>query len=330
MKLNIKDRKILYELDKNSRISLTELGKRVQMSKESLHYRLNKLIEEKIILKFHTVPAHYRFGTIDYKVYVRLQDITNEEYDELTNFLIENKEVFWVSPCNGRWDLMFGIRATEMNEFFRIHDILLDKFSKYIQEKELSVSRRALQFNRRWMLETKEERKSFDFGEQEEKIIFDKEDRLILNELVNDSRKKIIDIAKNTHLSVDVVKYRIKKMEKQQIIKGYKCLFNAEKLGLVASKAFVYFKNIDEKRKRQFIEKVKLLDNSVNIVTTFAPWDLEIIFETESYEKYCRIMEKLKGDFSDIIKFYESVLMKGEVKQEFDRTTTVVIDKKGK
>ena len=107
MELNLKDKKILYELDKNSRIGITELAKRVQMSKESLHYRLNKLIEEKIILKFHTVPAHYRFGTIDYKVYLRLQDISKTSYDQLIDFLIKNKDVFWVTPCNGRCDLMF-------------------------------------------------------------------------------------------------------------------------------------------------------------------------------------------------------------------------------
>jgi len=207
-----------------------------------------------------------------------------------------------------------------MNEFFEIHDKLLDKFSKYIQEKELSISRKATQFNRKWMLDSKEERKTFDFGEENEKINLDKEDRLILNELVDNSRKKIIDISRDTKLSVDVVNYRIKKMEKQNIIKGYKCLFNVEKLGLVATKAFVYFKNINQERKNEFIQYLKSLKNSVNVVTTFAPWDLEIIFETESYRKYYNIMEETKDNFSDIIKFYDSVMMLEEKKQIFDKT----------
>lgn len=320
MELNLKDRKILYELDKNSRIGLTGLAKKVHMSKEALHYRLNKLVEEKVILKFHTVPAHYRFGTIDYKVYLRLQDISKDNYNQLIDYLIKNNDVFWVTPCNGRWDLIFGIRATKMNEFFEIHDKLMDKFSKYVQEKELSISRRALQFNRKWMVDNKEPRKEFDFGEEEDKIVLDREDRLILNQIVNNARKKIIDISKNTGLSVDVVTYRIKKMEKQKIINGYKCLFNVDKLGLVATKSFVYFKNINEKRKQEFFDYLKRSKNSVNVVTTFAPWDLEIIFESESYEEYYKIMEKLKEEFSDIIKFYESVLMLAERKQEFDKT----------
>jgi Lrp/AsnC family leucine-responsive transcriptional regulator len=206
-----------------------------------------------------------------------------------------------------------------MNEFFEIHDMLLDKFSKYIQEKELSISRKATQFNRKWMLDSKEERKTFDFGEEEEKVDLDKEDRLILNELVQDSRKKIIDISKKTNLSVDVVNYRIKKMEKQKIINGYKCLFNMEKLGLITTKAFVYFKNINQERKKEFIQHLKYLKNSVNIVTTFAPWDLEIELETENYRDYYKIMEEIKDNFSDIVKFYDSVLILEEKKQVFDR-----------
>ncbi|HOU79027.1 MAG TPA: Lrp/AsnC family transcriptional regulator [Candidatus Pacearchaeota archaeon] len=323
MELNLKDRKILYELDKNSRIGLTELAKKIQMSKESLYYRLKKLEDEKIILKYHTVSAHYRFGTVDYKVYLRLKDLSKKKYESLIDFLMENKDVFWIAPCNGRWDLMFGIRAIQMNEFFEIHDMLLEKFSKYIQEKELSISRNALQFNRRWMLDSKEERKTFEFGEENKKIELDKEDRLILNELVNNSRKKIVDISKNTNLSVDVVNYRIKKMEKQKIINGYKCLFNVEKLGLITTKAFIYFKNINQERKKEFIQHIKSLKNSVNVVTTFAPWDLEIIFEIEDYRDYYKIMEEVKDKFSDIIKFYDSVIIFEERKQVFDRTEKI-------
>lgn len=112
-------------------------------------------------------------------------------------------------------------------------------------------------------------------------------------------------------------------MEKQKIINGYKCLFNVEKLGLITTKAFVYFKNINQERKKEFIQHIKSLKNSVNVVTTFAPWDLEIIFEIEDYRDYYKIMEEVKDKFSDIIKFYDSVIIFEERKQVFDRTEKI-------
>jgi Lrp/AsnC family leucine-responsive transcriptional regulator len=317
MKLDIKDKKILYELDKNSRISLTDLAKKLKTSKEVVHYRINNLVKKKIILKFHTVPSSYRFGMVAYKVYLRLQDISKEKYDELISYLLKDKDVFWIGVSRGRWDLMFGVWAKNIEQFFKIHDQLLEKFSRYLQEKELSIGRESLQYNRRWMYYDTLTPTEFNFGEKDSQIILDEEDNKILDKIVNNSREKIINISSKTKISPDMVSYRIKKMEKEKIIRGYKCLLNSSELGFVTCKAFVFFKNINEQKKAEFINYCKMLPNTINIVITFAPWDLEIMFETKDYESYLKIMDDVKEKFKDIIRFYDSVIITSEPKQVF-------------
>ena len=49
IKLDLKDRKILYELDMNSRKSNTEIAKKVGLSKQVVGFRIKKLIDEKIV-----------------------------------------------------------------------------------------------------------------------------------------------------------------------------------------------------------------------------------------------------------------------------------------
>jgi DNA-binding Lrp family transcriptional regulator len=316
-KLDLRDKKLLFELDKNSRLNLSELAKKLKTSKEVIHYRLNNLINNKIILRFHTVPATYRFGLTAYKVYLRLSDYSDEDYKKMIAFLNAHEDVFWIGICKGRWDLIFGIWARSLEEFFQIHDSILHKFSKFIQEKELSISRENFQYNRRWMHDDKTPIIDFNFGEKEEKIILDEKDKKILDELVSDSRKSIVDIAYKTKLSIDIVRYRIKAMEKENIIKGYKCLLNPSKVGFTTCKAFVFFKNITDSKKKEFINHCKHNNNTINIITTFAPWDLEIMFETQNYEEYFKIMDDIKNKFNDIIRFYESLMITGEPKQVF-------------
>ena len=316
-KLDLRDKKLLFELDKNSRASLSELAKKLKTSKEVVHYRLNKLIDNKIILRFHTVPATYRFGLTAYKVYLRLSDYSEEDYRKMIDFLNNHKDVFWIGICKGRWDLIFGIWARSLEEFFQIHDGILHKFSKFIQEKELSISRENFQYNRRWMYNDNSPIIDFNFGEKEEKIVLDDKDKKILDELVSDSRKSIVDISEKTKLSVDIVRYRIKAMEKEGLIKGYKCLLNASKVGFTTCKAFVFFKNITDAKKKEFIDYCKHLNSTVNIITTFAPWDLEIMFEASGYEEYFRIMDSIKDKYNEIIRFYESIMITAEPKQVF-------------
>ncbi|MEA3329531.1 MAG: AsnC family transcriptional regulator [Nanoarchaeota archaeon] len=318
-KLDLKDKKLLYELDKDSRQNLTKLAKKLKLSKEVIYYRIKNLLDKNIILKFHTVPATYRFGQTAYKVYLKLHDISKIKYEELIEFLIKDKEIFWIGKCHGRWDLIFGIWANNIEEFFKAHDKVLEKFSKFIQEKELSISRENIQYNRRWFYNEESSPKEFNFGEKEEKIKLDEFDKKIIQSILNNSRKKIVEIAYETKLSVDQVAYRLKKMENDKIIKGYKCLFNVHKLGFVTTKSFVYFKNINEKKKKEFIDYFKKLSNTINFVITFAPWDLEIMFELESLDKHFEIMEEIKEKFNDLIRFYESVLIYEEPKQVFGK-----------
>jgi len=318
LNLDLKDKKILYELDKNSRISITELAKKVGVSKQVCQYRLMNLEKNKVILNYHTVPATYRFGKIAYKVYLKLHDVNEKKLDKIINFLLKNRDVFWIGECHGKWDLIFGIWAENMEEFFEIHDKILDKFSKYIQEKELSVSRENIQYNRRWLyFDLNEERKVFNFGEKEKLIKLDELDNKIIEILVSNSRTRMIDIAEKLNITAEAVSYRIKQLEKKNLIKGYKCLLNVRKLGFSTTKAFIYFKNITENRKKEFLDYSKNHENIINIVITFAPWDLEVMFETKDYEEYYQIMEGIKNKFSDIIKFYESILVNKEPKQIF-------------
>jgi len=319
MALDLKDKKLLFELDKNSRASLTELAKKLKTSKEVVFHRLNKLIENKTILRFHTVPGNYLFGLKAHKIYLKLHDISKKDFEKLIDYLQKHKDVFWIGVSKGRWDLMFGIWAKDIENFFHVHDIILDKFSKYIQEKELSISRENIQFNRRWLYDDDSPVVEFNFGEKEGFLKIDKEDRMILDILVKNSREKIIDVAEKTGYSVDVVRYRIKKMEKDGVIRGYKTLWNASQMGFATCKAFVFFKNITEEKKRKFIEYVKSLKNSINVVVTFAPWDLEIMFETENYESYFKIMDDIRDKFNDIVKLYDSVLIAEEPKQIFGK-----------
>jgi Lrp/AsnC family leucine-responsive transcriptional regulator len=316
-KLDLKDKKILFELDKNSRASLPELAKKARLSKEVVFHRINRLVKERVILKFHTVPASYRLGLTAYKIYLRLSNISKENFEELTDYLIKNKDVFWIGTCKGRWDLMFGIWAATIEEFFITQDKILDRFSRYIQDKELSISRENLQYNRRWFYYDTLNPVEFNFGEKEEKVKLDEKDQKILDILADNSRIKLIEISEKSRLNPKVVAYRIKEMEKKGIIKGYKLLLNPSLMGFCTCKSFVFFKNINEKRKEEFIEYCKMLPNMVNIVITFAPWDLEMMFETKTYEEYFKIMDEIKEKFKDIIKIYDSVLISSEPKQRF-------------
>jgi DNA-binding Lrp family transcriptional regulator len=62
--LDKKDKKILYELDYNSRQSFSSIAKKVKLKKETCIYRINKLISEKVITQFSTLIGLGNFALL--------------------------------------------------------------------------------------------------------------------------------------------------------------------------------------------------------------------------------------------------------------------------
>ena len=71
--LDLKDRKILYELDVNARQSASGIGKKVGLIKQVVTYRINKLLDIGIIQKFYTILDTSKLGLTTYKIFLRLQ-----------------------------------------------------------------------------------------------------------------------------------------------------------------------------------------------------------------------------------------------------------------
>ena len=61
-KIDLKDRKILYCLDLNSRSTLGDIGKKVDLSKNVVAYRIKRLMQMGIIRNFFTVINPFKFG----------------------------------------------------------------------------------------------------------------------------------------------------------------------------------------------------------------------------------------------------------------------------
>ena len=83
IKIDMKDKRILYELDIDSRQSLSQIGKKVGLPKNVVAYRINKLRQHGIIKTFYTVVDAYKLGYIAFRMYLTYQYMTPEIEKEL-------------------------------------------------------------------------------------------------------------------------------------------------------------------------------------------------------------------------------------------------------
>ena len=70
IKLDKKDKKILSILSKNSRLPLTRVRKEVMLSRDGIDYRIKRLVDKNVILKFSPLINYRSLGYYDFHVFI--------------------------------------------------------------------------------------------------------------------------------------------------------------------------------------------------------------------------------------------------------------------
>ena len=89
VQLDVKDRKILYELDKDARQPLSKIAKKIGLSRESILYRLKKFFKQGIIRNYLSVINMAKLGFTHHKIYVKLHNITEIQEKQMIDYFGE-------------------------------------------------------------------------------------------------------------------------------------------------------------------------------------------------------------------------------------------------
>ncbi len=315
LKLDLYDKKILFELDKNAKILTTDLAKQLRKSKQFIDYRIKRLEEEKVIRGYTTVIDYPRLGYVSMRVYFKLHSITPEEQIAMEEDLIKDKEVWWLVTLEGPWDIAYAVAVKNVLDFYSYWDKIMKKYRKYIQKRSVTVYTHIIQYPKSYILDKKNTDKGTIVGASTERYGSDETDISILKLVSDNARMPLIDIAKTIKTSPQVIKSHIKKLEKSGVIQGYRAIIDVSFLGYRYYKSYINLQNTD---------RIKELDafcaqhpNILNINRTIGGRDYEIELQAKTFDEFEKIMNEIRTTFAGMIDDYEFVIAKDEKKMVY-------------
>jgi len=305
IKLDKIDRKILFELDKNCRISTIKLAKLVRKSRQAVEYRINHLAQKGIITGFQTAINPHKLGYKLYKFYLKLRNVP-EEKEKLLAYLKNSGIVYWMGECSGSWDLIFAIFARDDYELFDFKNDLISKFHKILIEEEGQNLLDVKQFSKRYLTDSLVD--PVMFGGDVVNNELDKIDYLILEKIVNNARISLVELASKLKSSALIIKRRLKKMEEKGIIIQYRIGIDLKKLGLELYKAVIRIDRYnveDQKKLLQFFSSLSQIQYFIKNL-----WTIEPELVVKDYNEYYSVIEDLKKQFPNVIRTVDFVLMR--------------------
>jgi len=213
--LDTTDKKILYELDRNSRQSIADLSRKLRLGRDRVAYRMRRLQDEHVLRKFTTTVNPYKFGLIVYKTYLRLR--TNRaRIEKFVAALKKHPRTYWIVECSGKWDLMFATFAKTPHEFDTIQNDILSHFNDIVLAFSVYTLIDVWFFRKHYLVGLGTDH--FFFGGKPEGLALDEIDFNILKLLSDNSRVSLRELSETLSITQAIAAYRIEKLERQGII----------------------------------------------------------------------------------------------------------------
>ena len=304
MDLDLKDRKILYELDLNCRQSNAQIGKKVGLSRKVVEYRIKRMEDEGIIKGYYTCIDSYKLGYYFYRFYINFQYVSSDLKNEIIKHFVNYKNISTVSTQKTMFDLVVVFWVNNINEFYDFWEKTLIKYGDYFAEQKFSLYIKGYGYPTSVLImknETTNLEEIETFGITK-KYTIDKTDFDLLNILSLNARITTIELAKHLKSSSQTVTYRMNNLVKNGIIQSFRVIFNYEKINLSRVKVDMYLK--EHGRRYELVRYIKSLPNLRYFSTSVGLCDLELEFLVKDSDELLLIIENIDRKFPGSMKKY--------------------------
>lgn len=312
------EKRIIYMLGKDARLSYKDIAQRIHSQIPIVAYHIKKLEEQGIIWKYVPVLSLTRLGIYAYKMYFRFKGLDKEHKEILINELCVDKRINWVASATGPWDLLVGTYVNNVMEFAQYKNQLLHSYGKYIEEYAVTMLEDALVFNRDYLVNKKlEYRKEFVFGGSTKLESIDDAQKDILRKIFNNGTFQVTKLSQELKLNVRTVISKIRDLEKKEIIQGYTTFMHIYAIGLKFFKIIIYLSDFTQAKYTALVNFCKINSSVIHIIKSIGQWELEVEIETETVETVYDFIDRIKIEHPYTVRKIDLVIITKEHKLDF-------------
>ncbi|MFH0876279.1 MAG: winged helix-turn-helix transcriptional regulator [archaeon] len=308
IKLDKKDKSILYELDIDSRQSFGSIAKRVGLSKQVVDYRIKNLEKKGVIKGYYTVLNTSKLGYLYCRIFLKTQNLSAQKEKELYDYIRKISQVGWFGCQEGYWDNVIVLLVKSVSVLYEVYTSIIERFNEFLLDKEASIAAEVYHLKSKYLHKKKDNSYSVLGGEPDLEYIH-KVDLEILKLLGDNARIPIIEISRILNISSKNVLSRIRKLENKRYILEYRTFFDHKAIGYHNYHVFLHLQRYAKNDKNHLIKFLQQHPNTLYITKAISESDLEFDVIVESHNYFHKVMDNIKKKNSNIIRHYQAELI---------------------
>lgn len=307
LKLDIKDQKIIRELDMNARIPLNQLAKRVGLSRQALQYRIGRMQKTGIILGAFTIFDSAILGQRWFRVILQLGEITTVQKQKFITYFKTHPNIMWLGEVGGNWDFVLNFVTRDQFTFDKLFEQILEVWGSLIQRYEVLVYINVRDQARNYVLPEYETKTTELFHEMKyaSNLKLDDLDKKLIQIISKNAGLSSSELGLKVMVSYKTIQARMHSLEKSGLILGYRLLIHPAKLGYESHMLFLGLHTFDSKTEKRLYEFLKH-PNVTFLVKQLGRWRIGIEVEFKNRQEFQNFLVELRTHFGSIIYEYET------------------------
>ena len=299
-KLDLLDRKLMCELDLNARASASQLARKLRRSKETINFRINRLLREGCLKGFYTVFNTSKLGWFYVKAYLKFKDTTPQKEKEIFGYLGGTERVAYLASLEGKYDCILLVMVKSMAQADSSLSSFMKKYGEFVQEKDICIFLATHRLSQKFLYAGG---KSADWSYPCELggYQLDKTGEKLLGLLSSNARMPLSEIAKKAGVSPAIAKYRLRKLERDGIILAYATAPGFGKLGLQFLQVNISLR--DPSARRSVVSYFDSTNKCLFAIEMMGKYDVLAEIHVQGGEESRRIIdgfrEKFVGRYTD-------------------------------
>jgi len=301
------ERRIIYELESNCKVSVNELGKMLGISKRMVETRMHRLLGKKAIVNYVAIVDFSKLGYVDHEVWVQVRHMQAEKKRRFIDSLISHPQVGWVASCGGKFDYAFSIMAEDSVTFSDILRKLLSDNPGVVQNYSISIATKIRSYPRTYLLMKRgaDRTGALFFSGPPHKSKLDRKDLAILAILAKDAKAPAIEIGRKIGMSTNAARMRVKKLEAMKVIQGYKAIFQPSVIGIQHYEILITTEGITAEKEAEFDGYCRSNPHITLFMTCIGRWDTNISVDIDGPQQLQQTLSEIRDRFGPVIKDFE-------------------------
>ncbi|GEM_PF-6412972 len=322
------DKKILYYLTQNARLSYTVLSENVGLSREAVKLRMEGMVRDNVILGFRAQSSHPYFGLEFYHFYISFTRLDGKRNAEYESFILKHKSVLWSNRCLGKWDYAIFLIVKDNYDLAEIISEFKEKFSGFIKDIEHDAVLYEYVYRARVMeffdgvkisplRVAKDDSSFYRLLENAPTTVLkkrlhttvDRTDVQMLEILSENCRSAIHEMGARLGVADENIRYRLRRMVEKSAIVSFWAVINYDLFGLHWYRVKIRTNRLtaaSEKKLSAFLQ------NSPNVFwssRSVGKIDMHIDIRVSDNNRLNEFLGEFNSKFDDLVVDYETLIM---------------------